>query len=367
MRILNWTVRVRVALRGGSVDVQRDADDLIRRLETTIWPLLPAGETWANGAPTSVIRRCAAEWARWLKQPRLPELGQHELIKAAGTEVHLVRFEGSGQVPILLLHGWPTSFLAFHRVIEPLREIGSELVLATLPGFGTSPLPSPRWSVTDSADLLVRVMKQLGHGRFVVHGQDWGSVVAREIGVLAPDRVIGLHVSAGLQGFMADGSTTDSAWARLREFAVDGAGYLQLQSRRPDSIAVALADSPTGLLAWQLDKYQLWQSPLGEHFGLGEDFIFANATLYWMTRCAGSSMRIYSANRGTEGATGSAVPAGVSVFGNGDFASATVAARENRLVAWYEHSAGGHVAALDAPAEFVADLTDFIHRTGEGR
>jgi hypothetical protein len=166
---------------------------------------------------------------------------------------------------------------------------------------------------------------------------------------------------------MADASTADSAWARLREFAVDGAGYLQLQSRRPDSLAVALADSPAGLLAWQLDKYQLWQPTLGEHFGLGEDFIFANATLYWMTRSAGSSMRIYSANRNVEGAAESHVPTGVSVFGSGDFASAAVAARENNLVAWYEHATGGHVAALDAPAEFVEDLTDFVHRTGEGQ
>ena len=47
----------------------------------------------------------------------------------------------------------------------------------------------------------------------------------------------------------------------------------------------------------------------------------------------------------------------MSVFGSGDFASAEVAARKNNLVAWYEHPTGGHVAALDAPAEFVADLT----------
>ncbi len=129
--------------------------------------------------------------------------------------------------------------------------------------------------------------------------------------------------------------------------------------------AVALADSPAGLLALQLDKYQLWQPGWDEHFGLGEDFIFANATLYWMTRSAGSSMRVYSASRDPEAMPASAVPAGVSVFGSGDFTSAQVAARENNLIAWYAHSTRGHVAALDAPVEFVADPTDFIDRTGE--
>lgn len=34
---------------------------------------------------------------------------------------------------------------------------------------------------------------------------------------------------------------------------------------------------------------------------------------------------------------------------------------------FYEHPTGGHVAALDAPAAFVADLADLIHRTGDPR
>jgi pimeloyl-ACP methyl ester carboxylesterase len=241
------------------------------------------------------------------------------------------------------------------------------VVLASLPGFGPSPLPSEAWTVTDSAGLLVDAMGRLGHGRFVVHGQDWGSVIVRAMGALAPDRVLGVHVSAGLRGFMADGSTEDPAWARLREFAELGTGYLHLQSRRPDSIAVALADSPAGLFAWQLDKYDLWQSDLGDDFGLGEDFIYANATLYWMTRSAGTSMRIYSADPSPARGAGSVVPTGVSVFGRGDFASAAVAARDNNLLAFYEHEVGGHVAALDAPNEFVTDLTDFLRRTDAGQ
>lgn len=352
-------------LVGALPNLRASKADLLRRLGATVWPSLPHEQAWAEGVPESVAQRYVAAWARWLQQPHPAELGRHKLIDAGDGEVHVARFEGSGQAPILLLHGWPTSFLAFHRVIDPLRELASELAIATLPGFGTSPIPSGGCSVGDMADLLLAAMSQLGHNRFVVHGQDWGSVVAREIGARAPDRVIGVHVSAGLRGFMADGSTTpDGVWARLREFAVDGGGYLQLQSRRPDSLAIALADSPAGLLAWQLDKYQLWQPALGEDFGLGEDFILANATLYWLTRSVGSSMRIYSANRDAELAAASRAPTAVSVFGSGDFASAQVAARENNLVAWYEHSSGGHVAALDAPEEFVADMTDFIHRTG---
>lgn len=267
-------------------------------------------------------------------------------------------------MPILLLHGWPTSFLAFHRVIEPLRTLASEVVVATLPGFGASALPHGAWSVTDSARLLSDAMSTMGHDRFIVHGQDWGSVVARAVGAVQPDRVLGVHVSAGLRGFMAESVADEPTWSRLRKFAVDGGGYLQLQSRRPDSLAFALSDSPVGLLAWQLDKYQLWQGGLGDDFGLGTDFILANATLYWLTGSAGSSMRIYSMGASDLGAAATCVPTGVSVFGAGDFAARAVAARENNLVAWYTHDTGGHVASLDSTAEFITDLADFINLVG---
>lgn len=351
-------------LAGALPDLQRDAAELIRRIEATTWPALPVDGSWSTGVLERVARQHARAWARWLQQSPAPPLGKHELVAGTDGDVQVVRFSGEGRVPILLLHGWPTSFLAFHRVINPLLELASELVLATIPGFGASPLPAAGLSIDCVADLLLGAMASLGHHRFVIHGQDWGSVIARETGVRAPDRVLGVHVSAGLRGFLADGQAQDHAWERLREFAIEGAAYLQLQSQRPDSIAVALTDSPAGLLTWQLDKYQLWQPKLGPEFGLGQDFIFANATLYWATNSIGSSLRIYAANRDAVTSPSSPVPTGVSVFGSGDFASAQVAQRENNLVAWYEHPTGGHVAALDAPADFVADLTDFIHRMG---
>ncbi len=102
----------------------------------------------------------------------------------------------------------------------------------------------------------------------------------------------------------------------------------------------------------------------GEAFGLGEDFIFANATFYWATNSVGSSMRIYAAHHDCVDPVVSEVPTAVSVFGSGDFASTGVAERENNLIAWYEHTTGGHVASLDAPTDFVADLTDFTTRIG---
>lgn len=348
----------------GALGADAGFESLRSRLSQTRWPVLPSLGEGARGLAPSIVEHYATEWDHWLQQKSHDGLGEHVDFRIAGTRVHAVRVRGSGRVPMLLLHGWPTSFLAFHRVIEPLRTLASEIVLASLPGFGTSTLPPGSWLITDSARALADAMRAMGHHRFLVHGQDWGSVVARAIAAVEPERVIGVHVSAGLRGFMAESADDEPAWSRLQRFAVDGGGYLQLQSRRPDSLAFALSDSPVGLLAWQLDKYQLWQAPLGDDFGLGTDFIVANATLYWLTASAGTSMRIYSMDAPDVDAAAGGVPTAVSVFGHGDFAARSVSSRANNLVAWYSHDSGGHVASLDSPAELVDDLTDFMNRIG---
>lgn len=337
---------------------------LRHRLNETRWPVLPHPADGAHGVTPSSVQGFVEEWGRWLEQPQGQGVGEHAVLDIGGFGLHVARFPGTGQVPILLLHGWPTSFLAFHRVIEPLRGAASEVVLASLPGFGPSALPPAGWSIAESARMLTDAMSVMGHDRFIVHGQDWGSVVARAVGAIEPDRVLGVHVSAGLRGFMADSSNDEPAWSRLREFAVDGGGYLQLKCRRPDSLAFALSDSPAGLLAWQLDKYQLWQGDLGDDFGLGKDFILADVTLYWLAGSAGSNMRIYSIDPGDLDPVAGGVPTGVSVFGKGDFVARAVCARENNLLPWSQHDTGGHVASLDAAPEFIADLTDFINRVG---
>lgn len=186
------------------------------------------------------------------------------MVRVAGIDLRVLRFPGEGVLPLLLLHGWPTSFLLFHSVIGELRKACSELVLVSMPGFGAAPLLRASWSALDSSKLLLKMMEALGFSRFAVHGEDWGSTVE------------------------------DKARRDLKQYATDGSASLRLQAERPDSLAFALADSPVGLLAWQLDKYGLWQGTLGGDFGIGDDFIFANATLYSLTNGVATSMRLYA-------------------------------------------------------------------------
>lgn len=341
--------------------------ELVQRINSTTWPTSLRGKdgdpNW--GVPLSEVARYAHDWVEWLQRPLEGPKGKHELLRFGETALRFAIFSGTGKVPLVMLHGWPTSSLAFHRVIEPLTTICSDLILVTLPGFSESRPTETTHNYHESAELILKALTELGVSKFVVHGQDWGSVVAREIGVRAPTRALGVHVSAGLRGFIAHDQINDNTRDRLRDFLVNGGPYIQLQSRRPNSLAIGLSDSPVGMLAWQLDKYKVWQDGLGPDFGLGLDFIFGNATFYWMTNSIYSSLLTYAVNRDEEISPPSIVPTAVSVFGKADFSSKDVSERNNNIVAWYEHANGGHVASLDAPSEFVSDLADFIVRIGE--
>ncbi|WP_052460894.1 epoxide hydrolase [Microbacterium gorillae] len=351
------------SLSGVLPDLDWAAGELRTRLRASRLPATASLVDGDYGPSHLVVAEAVTRWIDWLEPTeRAAGVESHAMVQVDGIDLHVLRISGEGVLPLLLVHGWPTSFLMFHRVIGGLRAVCSELVLVSMPGFGTSPLPRASWSALDSSKLLLKMMEALEFDLFAVHGEDWGSVVARAMGTLAPDRVAGVHVSAGLHGFLADGTDEDQAWRDLQRYAMNGSAYLRLQAERPDSLAFALADSPVGILAWQLDKYSLWQAALGTDFGIEDDFIFANATLYWLTNSAATSMRLFATSRPDATPVFSPVPTAVSRFGVTDFASHAVSERYNNLVGWYEHGTGGHMAALDSPTELVNDLSVFMQR-----
>lgn len=335
---------------------------LIERVNRTDWPA-----QLGDGIEGRFEReQVAAEWANWLgaRVDDPSEAGGHHVsVEWRGQSLHalVVASDRPTAAPLVLLHGWPSSFLSFHKVIDSLAHGSTgpwfHVVAVSLPGFGGSmPLSRSNWSVGDSADAVAHLMVELGYSRFYVHGEDWGSVVAAEIGRRSPEQVRAIHVSAGLAGFM-DVSDDD----RVRAFVVRAGAYLQLQSERPESITHLLADSPVGMLAWFIDKYRLWRPEIDHpEDALGWDFVFANATLYWITRSAASSLAIYSANRNYRPGSASGVPTVVSVFAAADFATAATAERHNTIVAWREHRAGGHLASLEVPSLWLEDVRSIV-------
>lgn len=99
---------------------------------------------------------------------------------------------GSGP-PVLLLHGYPQTRLAWDDVALALAEYCT-VVAADLPGYGDSfrPIPVPDHSAHSKRALahdLVQTMSGLGHDRFAVIGHDRGGRVAYRMALDSPERI----------------------------------------------------------------------------------------------------------------------------------------------------------------------------------
>jgi len=85
------------------------------------------------------------------------------------------RIGGSGS-PVLLLHGYPQTHVAW-RLIAPTLARSHTVIVPDLPGYGDSRTRNdqPRWTKRRVASALVAMMGRLGHERFAVVGHDRGA------------------------------------------------------------------------------------------------------------------------------------------------------------------------------------------------
>ena len=140
-------------------------------------------------------------------------------------------------------------------------------------------------------------MRRLGYQRYGAQGGDWGSSISRELGVIVPDHLIGVHLNMLLPQVRDEpADLTDEERARLqamRRFRSTGSGYYAIQSTRPQTLAYGLTDSPAGQLAWIAEKFGEWTDNGLPDQAVGRDQLLTNVTVYWLTATAGSSARLY--------------------------------------------------------------------------
>ncbi len=109
------------------------------------------------------------------------------------------------------------------------------------------------------------------------------------------------------------------AFQQLDTFYKHGLGYAIEMANRPQTL-YGIEDSPIGLAAWILDHDAASQSLIARVFdghaeGLTRDDILDNITLYWLTKTAISSARLYWENKlAFFDIKNVAIPVAVSVF-----------------------------------------------------
>jgi pimeloyl-ACP methyl ester carboxylesterase len=254
------------------------------------------------------------------------------------------------------------------------RSPAFHLVIPSIPGHGFSgPLTEPGWTHGRIAKAFTELMARLGYERYGVQGGDAGAFIAPEMARLDPTHVIGVHVNAlvtfpsGDPAEMAGLSVAEQErLARHKRFREDMAGYLHIQSTRPQTLAYGLTDSPAGQLAWIVEKFKEWSDPATRFAEdvAHTDRILTNVSLYWFTRTAGSSAnRYYEALHDRTAwapKARSGVPTGVLVSLTQDVAIRRFAERDHNVVHWSEFERGGHFFALEEPLQFVADVRKFF-------
>ena len=360
--------------------------DLRARLANTRFPDAIDGSAWEAGTDLTYLKSLVAYWRTgfdWRAQERrLNQLPQFTTT-IDGVSIHFVhqRSSHSDARPLVLIHGWPGSFVEFTKVIGPLTEPtrhGAEagdafhVVALSLPGFGFSGKPREAgFNTTRIARVVAQLMSRLGYTRYGAQGGDWGAAIVRQLGLIDADHLMGLHSNMCLAGAPAGADPNAgvsepelqrqrAAQARL----ATGLGYFQIQSTKPMSVSYGLTDSPAGLAAWIVEKFQAWSDSGGNvETRFSKDELLTNITLYWVTGTAASSARIYFENRLDGGAQGRVdVPFACARFPGDFLASAPrqwIAAQYN-LVQFTDMPRGGHFAAMEEPELLVQDVRTFF-------
>jgi epoxide hydrolase len=360
---------------------QRDLDDLTARLNQSRWPDPLQGidaDDRSRGIPQSELAELVEHWRStydWRAQEAGLNTYPHFTTQIDGQDLHFVHVRSARDdaVPLMLLHGYPSSFAEFTEMVLALArpEDGPafHVVVPSLPGFGFStPLSSTGWTMARTARALVELMGRLGYQRYCVHGGDIGAGIAGMVAGYDDEHVLGVHVAtdpvtaANTATFipgMADRLDADDPvdkliLARMESFKGDGSGYLAIQQTRPHTVAYALADSPVFQLAWIAEKLHDWTE-----VPVARDLLLTHATIYWFTRAGGGAAHIlYEQAHSYDWGSPVQVPQGFSVFGADETVRKLVPAPDGAF--WAEHDAGLHFPSMEAPAVLVEDLRSFF-------
>jgi pimeloyl-ACP methyl ester carboxylesterase len=373
------------------IDVSAAAlQELKDRLARTVMPS-EVDASWAAGPTNAYVRGAVDRLLNgfdWRKaEAEMNQLPQFTT-EIDGQNVHFIHVKSveRNATPLLLIHGWPGSIVEFLEVIGPLTnpvahggkaEDAFDVVVPSLPGFGFSgPTREAGWNNVRIGKAFIELMSRLGYQRFGVQGGDAGAIIGPEIGRLAPERIIGIHLNAATMGFIPFGPVspeeiatfTDSEKVRLQRvqrFMAEHFGFNIMQSSRPQTLAYGISDSPAGLLAWISELFTSFGDRVD---AVPMDRFLTNFMIYWFTGTAASSIRLYYENAHDPEAwspkANSGVPTGVAVFGFDEVPIRRYGETSNTIVRWNEFDVGGHYAVLEVPEVWVGDVRGFFAQIG---
>jgi microsomal epoxide hydrolase len=371
---------------------QETLDELRARLAAARLPQ-DDSKSWDAGTSPAYLRELVDYWrGSYDFRSREARINQFAQFKATlnGTSVHFVheRGKGSAPLPLILTHGYPDSFLRFLDLIPLLTDPAAhggdardafDVVAPSMPGYAFSERPKTSGAIFEIGSLWHELMtKELGYEEFGAHGGDWGSTVTEHLARSHAGSLVGIHLTDvpfwhAFQKPSTLGKDEERFFEENQRFRMGEGAYAMIQGTRPETLADALNDSPSGLAAWIVEKFQRWSDCKGNiESRFTKDVLLDNLTLYWATETIGSSFLPYYdmmqagaprwvLEKAKEWVGSSAVPAGFALFP----ADITHPPREwaerfFNVQRWTPMPRGGHFAAMEEPELLAEDLRAFF-------
>jgi microsomal epoxide hydrolase len=381
---------------------QATLDDLAARLaDARLDPESADAADWQAGMSARALRGLVDYWRSgfdWRAQEARLNRHRQFCTSIDGTRVHFVheRGEGDEPLPLLLTHGFPDSFARFDKLIPMLTRPAAygadagdafDVVAPSLPGYGFSGRPA-RGGIFHVGELWHTLMTdELGYRRFGAHGGDWGSIVTEHLGRSHAASVVGIHLTDvpfwhAFQWPDHPSAAEEAYLAANQAFATGVGAYAMIQGSRPQTLADGLNDSPVGLAAWIIEKFERWSDGAGDvERRFTKDELLTNVMIYWATETIGSSFLPYYdvthasvlrwiVEKAKEWAHPSKVPAGFALFPK-DLSRPPEewARRFFDVRRWQVMPRGGHFAALEEPELLSREIREFFRplRATSGR
>jgi pimeloyl-ACP methyl ester carboxylesterase len=284
----------------------------------------------------------------------------HHRVEVNGTTLHYVA-AGTGGSPILLVHGFPETWWAFHELI-PLLAAHHRVFAVDLRGFGDSDNGPGEYGSATSAEDLHLLIEQLDVGPVHVTGQDISGATVFRLATTHPQDVLSfIAIETGLPGFgveaLAD-VTHGGAWY-IGVLVTPGIPEMLLAGREREFLgqfafsaanAIPGADTDADI---DIDEFvRTYARPDGWRGAIG---------LYRSMLSDGAEIRALAE------APGLTVPVLAVGAGAGPFTSATMTrAAATTEVGSVSLDGVGHYAAMEAPDELAKAVLEFTGRVDEG-
>lgn len=360
-------------------------DDLSDRLARTRWPDEVAGAGWDYGSNLAYMRELIDYWHNkfdWRAQEKAINRFAHFRTEIDGIGIHFIHERGKGEnpMPILLLHGWPSSFWQMLKIIPLLTDPAShggeesdsfDVIVPDLIGYGFSDRPAKKgMSVFRIGDLFARLMTDvLGYGRFAVRATDLGTGVAQQLGLFHSNSIIGLHLSGANPRVSGpppkDLSEAEKKFvADVQNFWMREGAYAMMHSTKPQTLAYGLNDSPAGLAAWVVEKFRAWSDCDGDvEKRFTKDELLTNLTIYWATQSINSSCRLYyeTVHIWQDPGRRIELPTAMAMFPK-DFIPQPRewTERQYNVKRWTSMPRGGHFPEWEEPEMLAEDIRSFF-------